>query len=157
MLFAQTYSVSIKRPVALQSTSAFVRRFMFVSVVSISTSMSNEVVLSEEMMYLLGRHFSQCARWIRSHFGGLEGEGGRGGESCTSFTQSDSSEESFSIVSTDRGAYRLCDDSRGIPFTHCDVQNPSLPCFLPQLPRFPLWHPLMRGGLLGALPSHLRT
>ena len=76
MLFAWTYSVSIKRPLAPQSTSAFVCRFIFVSVVSISTSMSNEVVLSEEMMYLLGRRFSQRARRMRSHFGGLEGEEG---------------------------------------------------------------------------------
>jgi len=142
MLFARTYSVSIKRPVAPQSTSAFVRRFIFVSVVLISTSMSNEVVLSEEMMYLLGRRFSQCTRQMHSHFGGLEGEEGRGGESCTSFTQSDSSEESFSIVSTDKGAYRLRDDSGGIPFTRCDVQNPSLPRLPPQLPRFPLRRPL---------------
>src|SRR3979490_868471 len=83
MLFKQTYSVSTKRPVALQSTSVFVLRFIAVSVVSISTSMLSELSLGVvAMTSLFGRRRSQLASRIRAVFGG-------GGEGCgTTFTQS---------------------------------------------------------------------
>src|SRR3981189_2440514 len=83
MLFEQTYSVSTNRPVAPQSTRAFVLHFIAVSVVSISTSMFNELSLGVVVMTsLFGRQCSQLASRIRAVFGG-------GGEGCgTTFTQS---------------------------------------------------------------------
>src|SRR3979490_1338518 len=83
MLFERTYSVSTNRPVAPKSTSAFVLRFIAVSVISISTFMFNELSLGVvAMMSFFGRRRSQLARRIRAVFGG-------GGEGCgTTFTQS---------------------------------------------------------------------
>src|SRR3981189_1481493 len=83
MLFERTYSALTKRPVAPQSTSAFVLCFIAVSVVSISTSMFNELSLGVvAMMSFFGRRRSQLASRIHAVFGG-------GGESCgTTFTQS---------------------------------------------------------------------
>src|SRR3979490_1987306 len=83
MLFERTYSVSTNRPVAPQSTSVFVLRFIAVSVVSISTSMFNELSLGVfAMTGFLGRRRSQLASRIRAVFGG-------GGEGCgTTFTPS---------------------------------------------------------------------
>src|SRR3981189_816455 len=83
MLFKRTYSVSTKRPVAPQSTSAFVLRFIAVSVVSISTLMLSELSLGVvAMTNLFGRQRSQLASRIHAVFGG-------GGEGCgMTFTQS---------------------------------------------------------------------
>src|SRR3981189_756569 len=83
MLFEWTYSVWMNRPVAPQSTSALVLRFIAVSVISISTSMFNELSLGViAMMNFFGRRRSQLASRIRAVFGG--GEKGCG----TTFTQS---------------------------------------------------------------------
>src|SRR3981189_2067261 len=83
MLFKRTYSVSTKSPVAPQSTSALMLRFIAVSVVSISTSMLRELSLGVvAMTNFFGRRRSQLASQIRAVFGG-------GGESCgMTFTQS---------------------------------------------------------------------
>src|SRR3979490_2689530 len=83
MLFKRTYSVSTNSPVAPQSTSALVLRFIAVSVISISTSMLSELSLGVvAMTNLFGRGRSQVASRIRAVFGG-------GGEGCgTTFTQS---------------------------------------------------------------------
>src|SRR3979490_2303915 len=82
-LFKQTYSVSMKSPVAPQSTSALVLHFIVVSVVSMSTSMLSELSLGVvAVTNFFGRRRSQLASQIRAIFGG-------GGESCgTTFTQS---------------------------------------------------------------------
>jgi hypothetical protein len=62
MLFEWTYSVSTNRPVAPQSTSALVLRFIAVSVISISMSMSSEFSLGVvAMTNLFGRRHSQLA------------------------------------------------------------------------------------------------
>src|SRR3981189_3719315 len=84
MLFERTYSVSINRPAAPQSTSALVLCFIVVSVISISTSMFNELSLGVmAMTNLFGRRHSQLASRIRAVFrGGTEGWG-------MTFTQSD--------------------------------------------------------------------
>src|SRR3981189_364322 len=84
MLFERTYSLPTKRPVAPQATSAFTLRFIAVSVISISTSMFNELSLGVVVMTnLFGRRRSQLASRIRAVFrGGTEGWG-------TTFTQSD--------------------------------------------------------------------
>src|SRR3981189_91576 len=83
MLFRRTYSVSTKSPVAPQSTSALVLRFIAVSVVSISTSMLSELSLGVvAMTNLFGSRRSELASRIRATFGGEE-------EGCgTTFTQS---------------------------------------------------------------------
>src|SRR3981189_1515102 len=83
MVFERTYSVLTNRPVAPQSTSAFMLRFIAVSVVSISMSMFNELSLGVvAMTNLFGRRRSQLASRIRAVFRG-------GGEGCgTTFTQS---------------------------------------------------------------------
>src|SRR3981189_463734 len=82
-LFERTYSVSMKGPVAPQSMSALVLRFIAVSVISISTSMLSEFSLGVvAMTNFFGRRRSQSASRIRAIFGG-------GGESCgTTFAQS---------------------------------------------------------------------
>src|SRR3981189_1183866 len=82
-LFKRTYSVSMNSPVAPQSTSALMLRFIAVSVVSISTSMLRELSLGVvAMTNFFGRRRSQLASRIRAVFGG-------GGEGCgTTFTQS---------------------------------------------------------------------
>src|SRR3981189_1513491 len=83
MLFERTYSMLTNRPVALQSTSALVLRFIAVSVVSISMSMFSELSLGVvAMTSLFGRRRSQLASRIRAILGG----GGEGW--CTTFTQS---------------------------------------------------------------------
>src|SRR3979490_2960014 len=75
MLFKWTYSVSMKSPVAPQSTSTLVLRFIAVSVVSISTSMLSELSLGVvAMTNLFGSRRSQLASRIRATFGG-EGKG----------------------------------------------------------------------------------
>src|SRR3981189_1936204 len=83
MLFEWTYSVSTNRPVAPQSTSAFVLRFIAVSVVSISTLMLSKLSLGVvAMTNFFGRRRSQLASQICAGFWG-------GGEGCgTTFTQS---------------------------------------------------------------------
>src|SRR3981189_1258019 len=83
MFFKRTYSVSTKSPVAPQSTSALMLRFIAVSVVSISTSMLRELSLGViGVTNFFGRRRSQLASRIRAIFGG-------GGESCgTTFAQS---------------------------------------------------------------------
>src|SRR3981189_1830623 len=88
-LFERTYSVSMKSPVAPQSTSAFTLRFIAVSVVSISTSMLSELSLGVvAMTSFFGRRRSQLASRIRAIFWG-------GGEGCgTTFTQSNTLVES---------------------------------------------------------------
>src|SRR3981189_2857852 len=74
-LFERTYSVSMKSPVAPQSTSALVLCFIAVSVVSISTSMLSELSLGVvAMTNFFGRRRSQLASRIRAIFGG-GGEG----------------------------------------------------------------------------------
>src|SRR3981189_783790 len=82
-LFERTYSVSMKSPVAPQSTSALVLRFIAVSVVSISTLMLSELSLGVvAMMNFFGRRRSQLASRIRAILWG-------GGESCSmTFAQS---------------------------------------------------------------------
>src|SRR3981189_2348467 len=84
MLFERTYSVLTNRPVAPQSTSALVLRFIAVSVISISTSMLSELSLGVvAMTNFFGRRHSQLASRICAVFwGGTEGCG-------TTFTQSD--------------------------------------------------------------------
>src|SRR3979490_2880094 len=84
MLFKRTYSVSTKSPVALQSTSALVLRFIAVSLVSISMLMLSELSLGVmAMTNFFGRRPSQFASQIRAVSGG--GKEGWG----TTFTQSD--------------------------------------------------------------------
>src|SRR3979490_2285117 len=74
-LFKRTYSVSMKSPVAPQSTSALVLRLIAVSVVSISTSMLSELLLGVvAMTNLFGRRRSQLASQIRAILG-VGGEG----------------------------------------------------------------------------------
>src|SRR3979490_2966545 len=82
-LLQRTYSVSMNSPVAPQSTSALVLRFIAVSVVSISTLMFGELSRGVvAMTNFFGRRRSQLASRIRAVFGG-------GGEGCgTTFTQS---------------------------------------------------------------------
>src|SRR3981189_2013563 len=74
-LLQRTYSVSMNSPVAPQSTSALVLRFIAVSVVSISTSMLSELSLGVVVMTnLFGRRRSQLASRIRAILG-VGGEG----------------------------------------------------------------------------------
>src|SRR3981189_520282 len=83
MLFKRTYSVSTNSPVAPQSTSALVLRFIAVSVISISMSMLSELSLGVvAMTNLFGRRRSQLASRIHAILGG-------GGEGWgTTFAQS---------------------------------------------------------------------
>src|SRR3981189_729944 len=82
-LFERTYSVSMKSPVAPQSTSTLVLRFIAVSVVSISTLMLSELSLGVvAMTNFFGRRRSQLASRMHAIFWG-------GGANCgTTFTQS---------------------------------------------------------------------
>src|SRR3981189_2009842 len=120
MLFKRTYSVSTKSPVAPQSPSALVLRFIAVSVVSISMSMLSELSLGVvAMTNFFGRRRSQLASRMRAIFWG-------GGEGCgTTFTQSNMLVAS-SHLSTTKQAYRLRKDSGGVLITRCVEQNPLL-------------------------------
>src|SRR3979490_1299622 len=82
-LLPRTYSVSMNSPVAPQSTSALVLRFIAVSVISISTLMLSELSLGVvAMTNLFGRRRSQLASRICAILaGGGEGWG-------TTFAQS---------------------------------------------------------------------
>src|SRR3981189_731321 len=106
-LLQRTYSVSMNSPVAPQSTSVLVLRFIAVSVVSISTSMLRELSLGVvAMTNFFGRQHSQLASQIHAIFWG-------GGESCgMTFTQLNMLVAS-SHLSTTKQAYRLREDSGG--------------------------------------------
>src|SRR3981189_621337 len=119
-LFKRTYSVLMKRPVAPQSMSALVLRFIAVFVVSISTSMLSELSLGvAAMTNFFGRRRSQLASRIRAIFWG-------GGESCgTTFTQSNTLLNTC-MWSITYPMYRLREDSGCRRITRCVEQNPPL-------------------------------